>query len=498
LEEMQRLELDPSVHAFRARASAEDHASKVDLNVCMAMFTLTEKLAGDAAVYCSACKTHEDATKTLELYSTPPLLVLHLKRLMPDAKLFTEVRFPLRGFDPSPFLAREGAPAADAAADNAAVLGKANSPSSHAGGVAAVAEENDDDEEKSAATGVGEEDVGAAGKHALQQPLGTAVDAPVASKLDVADKSDHPEHGEPVRSEAVHVDLPTDDQLAARVDKIVNALNSANSSAASAPDVAPSTAAPPAAESATSPEQSYRVEVTQAAGAIAAPIPVRSEPAASSNPPSPIAALLAAPKASAASPSPSERSPSPSLSPSPTPCTPHGGQVPARSTTTTPSVATAAPATAAAPLLFTPVAGGFDASVSAASLAASKRGKGKSNGDGSRSSAAPAGDVYDLYAVVNHHGALGGGGHYTVYALAREQGQWFHFDDHRVTAVPEERVVSSSAYMLFYEKRGLAQTAGADACPLEVRTKPLDAAARRVLRSTDGDTETCASFCAMQ
>lgn len=49
--------------------------------------------------------------------------------------------------------------------------------------------------------------------------------------------------------------------------------------------------------------------------------------------------------------------------------------------------------------------------------------------------------VYDLYAVDEHLGGLGGG-HYRAYAVNHPTGQWYHFDDGWVTtARPEQAVV---------------------------------------------------------
>lgn len=56
---------------------------------------------------------------------------------------------------------------------------------------------------------------------------------------------------------------------------------------------------------------------------------------------------------------------------------------------------------------------------------------------------------YDLYSVVNHQGALGGG-HYTAYAKNFLDDQWYYYDDERVRVVEESKVVSPSAYLLFY------------------------------------------------
>ncbi len=62
--------------------------------------------------------------------------------------------------------------------------------------------------------------------------------------------------------------------------------------------------------------------------------------------------------------------------------------------------------------------------------------------------------IYDLYAVSNHMGGLGGG-HYTAYAKNLNDGQWYLFDDAFVEAVrdAERQVKGSSAYVLFYARR---------------------------------------------
>jgi ubiquitin carboxyl-terminal hydrolase 4/11/15 len=60
--------------------------------------------------------------------------------------------------------------------------------------------------------------------------------------------------------------------------------------------------------------------------------------------------------------------------------------------------------------------------------------------------------VYDLYAVSNHYGSMGGG-HYTAYALNKTTHKWYKFDDSYVTEVDESHVVTSSGYVLFYKRR---------------------------------------------
>merc|ERR1712176_1704483 len=59
--------------------------------------------------------------------------------------------------------------------------------------------------------------------------------------------------------------------------------------------------------------------------------------------------------------------------------------------------------------------------------------------------------IYDCYAVSNHYGGLGGG-HYTAYA--KNNSQWCHFDDSKVSeGIHESDVVSTAAYVLYYRRR---------------------------------------------
>ena len=59
---------------------------------------------------------------------------------------------------------------------------------------------------------------------------------------------------------------------------------------------------------------------------------------------------------------------------------------------------------------------------------------------------------YDLYAVSNHFGSLGGG-HYTSYCLHPEKKEWFEYNDSKVTKVKAEEIISPHAYILFYKRR---------------------------------------------
>ncbi len=56
---------------------------------------------------------------------------------------------------------------------------------------------------------------------------------------------------------------------------------------------------------------------------------------------------------------------------------------------------------------------------------------------------------YTLQCVINHTGNMSGG-HYYIYCKDEDTGKWFEFNDSNVREVPESRIVSSSAYLLFY------------------------------------------------
>ncbi len=62
--------------------------------------------------------------------------------------------------------------------------------------------------------------------------------------------------------------------------------------------------------------------------------------------------------------------------------------------------------------------------------------------------------VYDLYAVCNHMGASHKSGHYYTYAKNKLNRQWYCFNDSEVTKLRcKDLIISSNAYLLFYEKK---------------------------------------------
>ena len=67
-----------------------------------------ERLYSAEAWYCPKCKEHVQATKKLDLWTAPEVLILHLKRFQYTTqsrrKIDAPVKFPLTDLDLSPYL----------------------------------------------------------------------------------------------------------------------------------------------------------------------------------------------------------------------------------------------------------------------------------------------------------------------------------------------------------------------------------------------------------
>jgi len=74
--------------------------------------------------------------------------------------------------------------------------------------------------------------------------------------------------------------------------------------------------------------------------------------------------------------------------------------------------------------------------------------------------------IYDLIAVSNHYGGMGGG-HYTAYGKNRKDSKWYYFDDNNVTEATG-KVVTSAAYVLFYQRRSESAQSESAAKPATV------------------------------
>ncbi|ESK97845.1 ubiquitin carboxyl-terminal hydrolase [Moniliophthora roreri MCA 2997] len=67
--------------------------------------------------------------------------------------------------------------------------------------------------------------------------------------------------------------------------------------------------------------------------------------------------------------------------------------------------------------------------------------------------------VYDLFAVDEHIGGLGGG-HYRAYAQNHLNDKWYHFDDSYVSLAKADEAVNANAYLLFYRRRSTTSLGG--------------------------------------
>jgi ubiquitin carboxyl-terminal hydrolase 4/11 len=66
----------------------------------------------DNAWYCNICKDHVEATKKIEIYSAPPVLIFCFQRFKSHniyfkEKLEDKINFPITDFDMAPFVASE-------------------------------------------------------------------------------------------------------------------------------------------------------------------------------------------------------------------------------------------------------------------------------------------------------------------------------------------------------------------------------------------------------
>ncbi|KAF8745494.1 hypothetical protein AX14_008914 [Amanita brunnescens Koide BX004] len=85
------------------KASLEKKQKGISLQDCLDEFTKEERLGEDDLWYCPRCKKHQQATKKFDLWNTPDILVVHLKRFSNSRtlrdKIDAFVDFPVEGLD---------------------------------------------------------------------------------------------------------------------------------------------------------------------------------------------------------------------------------------------------------------------------------------------------------------------------------------------------------------------------------------------------------------
>ena len=96
------------VSASSLLPNASRNKQHLSIYDCLAAFTKEEVLRKSESWYCSSCKQHQQATKRIDLWRTPDILVLHLKRFSFTStyrdKLDMRIDFPIEGLDLSSFV----------------------------------------------------------------------------------------------------------------------------------------------------------------------------------------------------------------------------------------------------------------------------------------------------------------------------------------------------------------------------------------------------------
>lgn len=64
--------------------------SSLTLENCLDLFCTEEKLSESNTWYCSKCKEHKQATKKMDIWKTPEILTIHLKRFSNVQGIFRE------------------------------------------------------------------------------------------------------------------------------------------------------------------------------------------------------------------------------------------------------------------------------------------------------------------------------------------------------------------------------------------------------------------------
>jgi ubiquitin carboxyl-terminal hydrolase 4/11/15 len=85
--------------------------SRLTLYDCLNCFMLEETLSGNDKWYCNKCKDHVVATKKMEVYRTPEILIIHLKRfshnrstMFGTRKISDKIDFPIDGLNMSSYV----------------------------------------------------------------------------------------------------------------------------------------------------------------------------------------------------------------------------------------------------------------------------------------------------------------------------------------------------------------------------------------------------------
>ncbi|KAF9976634.1 CSN-associated deubiquitinating enzyme Ubp12 [Actinomortierella ambigua] len=95
--------VDPILQEELDQALSSKNKKVITLEDCLSEYTKEEQLGEDDLWYCPSCKEHRQATKKLDIWKLPDLLVVHLKRFSHTRswrdKIDAFVDFPITGLD---------------------------------------------------------------------------------------------------------------------------------------------------------------------------------------------------------------------------------------------------------------------------------------------------------------------------------------------------------------------------------------------------------------
>ncbi|CDW79869.1 ubiquitin carboxyl-terminal hydrolase family [Stylonychia lemnae] len=80
-------------------------ADRVTIDDCFKQFMIPEKLSHQNTWFCNKCMVHKQAVKKIQIFKTPPILILNLKRFKGNqTKQNSFIDFPVRGLDMSEYV----------------------------------------------------------------------------------------------------------------------------------------------------------------------------------------------------------------------------------------------------------------------------------------------------------------------------------------------------------------------------------------------------------
>jgi ubiquitin carboxyl-terminal hydrolase 4/11/15 len=94
--------LEKEVIDFKVQQN--ERADGIEVIECFKNFIKLETLETNNEWFCPDCKNHVKATKKMEIFNSPNILIIHLKRFKNTSKIDTLVKFPLEDLDISDFV----------------------------------------------------------------------------------------------------------------------------------------------------------------------------------------------------------------------------------------------------------------------------------------------------------------------------------------------------------------------------------------------------------